>query len=136
MTQGLRMLVVEDNAVNREFLLAVLGRYGQAEAAYSGEEAVEIYGRALEEGRPFELVFMDVMLPGMDGLQTLENIRELERRLRLPEERKAKVIVATALDDERNVARAFFQGHAVSYITKPLSVGQILDELRGFGCID
>lgn len=132
----MRVLIVEDNAVNREFLLAVIGRHGDCEAVGTGEEAVERFEAALDEGRAFDLVFMDVMLPGMDGLQTLERIRELEKRHGLPELRRVKVIVATALDDDRNVARAFFQGQAVSYINKPLSMARVLEELSGLGLID
>ncbi|MCM0756824.1 response regulator [Desulfovibrio aminophilus] len=111
----------------------MLGRHGDCEAAITGEEALDLFQAALRDGPRFDLVFMDVLLPGMDGLQTLERVRELERRAGIPDGEGARVIVATALDDDQHAARAFFQGRAVSYITKPLSVDSIRNELRGFG---
>ncbi|HMM38236.1 MAG TPA: response regulator [Desulfovibrio sp.] len=131
-----RVLIVEDNAVNREFLLAVLSRHGECATAPSGEDALELFQRTLLEGTPFDLVFMDVLLPGMDGLQALERIRDLERSAGRVEGNGAKVVVATALDDDQYAARAFSQDQAVSFIAKPLSVDRILSGLRRFGFLD
>lgn len=134
----MRILVVEDSAVSREFILEsirhceVLGDY-RVDYAETGEKAYEMFTEALVSGDGYDLAFLDIILPGMDGLQLLEKIRANEANLNLDEDRRVKVIMATALDDEKKATRAFFQGQAVSYITKPLTEEKINTELNKFG---
>ncbi|MCF8210471.1 MAG: response regulator [Rhodoferax sp.] len=73
---GLRVLVVDDNARAREIMLAILASQRfQAIAVGSGEEAVAALANAHAQGQPFGLVLMDWMMPGMDGLATIQRIR-------------------------------------------------------------
>lgn len=132
----LRILIVEDEPVNREFLLLALRSHGDCQAVPSGEEAVQAQERALRESRPFDVVFLDILLPGMNGLQALEQLRALEDLHQVPPERRVPVIITTALDDDRTASRAFIQGQAASYITKPFRPGQITEELGRLGLLD
>lgn len=129
----LRALIVEDAPVNREFLLLALEPLAGCEAAGSGEEGLAIFERALRENRPFEVVFLDIGLPGMNGLQTLERMRAAEEAASLPEPRCARVIVTTAMDDDQLARRAFLSGRAASYMTKPFRLRQIREELANLG---
>jgi two-component system chemotaxis response regulator CheY len=132
----LRILIVEDEPVNREFLLMSLQGLGECESVTSGEEAVEAQQRALAESRPFDVIFLDIVLPGMNGLQALEQLRALESKHQIPPERRVPVIVTTSLDDDRAASRAFIQGQALSYMTKPFQPDQIPEELRKLGLLD
>lgn len=132
----LRILIVEDEPVNQEILRLVLREHGDSLAVDTGEDAVLLYRTALDESRPFDVVFLDIMLPGINGLQTLEKLRALEDTFEVPAERRAQVIVTTALDDDRTASRAFIQGHAVSFMTKPFRPGQITEELRKLGLLE
>ncbi|KAF0179639.1 MAG: multi-sensor hybrid histidine kinase [Limisphaerales bacterium] len=73
---GLRLLVVDDNAVNRDLLLhqARVWRM-QGEAVASGPEALARLSAALAEAVPFDVVLVDMMMPGMDGLMLARAIR-------------------------------------------------------------
>jgi len=132
----LRALIVEDAPVNREFLILALKPYADCTPAGSGEEGLAAYTRALRDGQPYDVVFLDIMLPGIDGLKTLELMRAEEDREELPESRRARVIVTTVLDDDRAASRAFISGRAVSYMTKPFRLRQIRDELGKLGLIE
>jgi CheY-like chemotaxis protein len=132
----LRILIVEDEPVNQEYLLLALRGLGECRVASSGEEAVRLHGVALDEAQPFDVVFLDIQLPGIGGLQTMEKLRALEEAFELPEERRACFIVTTALDDDRTASRAFMQGHAVAYLTKPFRARQISEELRKLGLLE
>lgn len=132
----MRVLIVEDSAVNREFLLGLLEEHGECVAVESGEKALECFSEALAGERPFDLVLLDIMLPGIDGLKALERLRAMEQERGVPAGRQARVVVTTGLDDDRNATRAFFQGQAIAYLVKPFTVEKVLGELKGFGLID
>ena len=132
----MKTLIVEDTLINQEFLKMIMEEWGECEVVETGEAAVTTFKDALAGDAPFDLIFMDIMLPGMDGLQALETIRAIEDKEGVPESGQAKVIVTTALDDDANASRAFIQGQALSYITKPIRQDKIEVELRNFGMID
>ncbi len=132
----LRILIVEDEPVNQEFLLLALKNHADCQAVDSGEEALAAFTLALDDNRPFDIVFLDLLLPGIGGLQTLEKLRSLEEHFELPEDRCARVIITTALNDDRAASRAFIQGRAVAYMTKPFRVADIRDELAKLGLLD
>ncbi len=73
---GLRILVVDDNARAREIMLAILASQKfDAQAVSGGAEAITALESAQAQGRPYGLVLMDWMMPGMDGLTTIQRIR-------------------------------------------------------------
>jgi two-component system sensor histidine kinase/response regulator len=73
---GLRILVVDDNARAREIMMAILtSQKFDALAVHSGEEAISALEEAQRAGHAFGLVLMDWMMPGLDGLATIQRIR-------------------------------------------------------------
>lgn len=131
----MRALIVEDTLINQEFLKMIMADHGDCQVVESGEAAIEAFGTALED-EPFDLVFMDIMLPGMDGLQALERIRDMETKSGVAPGKEVKAIVTTALDDDDKASRAYIHGQAISYITKPIRQEKVEDELRKFGLIE
>lgn len=106
-----RVLVVDDNADNRELLTRRLQRKGfVAVAAEGGVRALELI-----EQEPFDAVVLDVMMPDLDGLAVLERIREKHSKTELP------VIMATARSDSGDVVGALERG-ANDYVTKPIDL--------------
>ncbi|MGQ9792676.1 MAG: CHASE4 domain-containing protein [Anaerolineae bacterium] len=74
--EGLRVLVVDDNATNRRILQEMLLTFGcEPSGASCGEEALAIFKRTAGAGAPFELVLLDAHMPDMDGLAVLQAIR-------------------------------------------------------------
>ena len=77
--QGMRVLVVDDNATSRQILVQVLESFSfAANAVGSGEEALEVLGAA-QQTNPYELMLLDWKMPGMDGMETVRRIDGDER---------------------------------------------------------
>ncbi len=110
MPDGLgRVLVVDDDPNNRDLLSRRLKRIGyEAEVARDGQDALD----QIVDGM-FDVVLLDVMMPGLDGFDVLRRIRETRPATDLP------VIMATAKDDSEDVVLALGLG-ANDYVTKPL----------------
>jgi signal transduction histidine kinase len=123
---GPRILVVDDNAANRNMLGRRLQRQGYTvEEARNGHEALDRV--ATEE---FDLVLLDIVMPGMDGFEVLEHMKQDRRMRSIP------VVVISALDELDSVVRAIQIG-AEDYLLKPFDpvllrarIGAILEKKR------
>ena len=104
-----KILVVEDDPAVRDVVEHALSREGmEAATVENGEEALERL-----RGEPFDLVVLDVMLPGIDGISVCRELRADGG-----ENRDIPVVMLTARDDEINVVVGLEVG-ADDYVTKP-----------------
>ena len=116
MSDRKRVLIVDDEADVRLFLQDFLSERDWAvTTAENGEKALE----EIRRNKP-DVVLLDIMMPGMDGLQCLEKIKELDPKI--------TVIMITAFKDETRIARAKGLG-AANYIVKPFSLSYLETEL-------
>jgi len=116
----LRILVVEDEAGLREGLVDLLrGADHQVEAAADGEEALV---RAADP--TLDLMLLDLMLPGIDGIEVCRRVREL--RPGLP------ILMLTARGAEEDKVRGFSAG-ADDYVTKPFGTRELLARVEAIG---
>ena len=129
----MRALIAEDEFLGRKVLANFLNTLFEVDVAVNGLEAVIAFNLAHDEGKPYDLILMDIMMPEMDGLQALAKIRatEYERGLRP----QVKVLMTTALDDAKTVIRAFHDGEAAGYIVKPLQKDKLFAELQKLGFV-
>ncbi|MEI6388436.1 MAG: response regulator, partial [Spirochaetota bacterium] len=73
----LRMLVVEDEFLSRNLLIRMIQKYGTVDGAVDGSEAMSALKAAYEDGHPYDLVFLDIMMPGLDGIETCNQLRKI-----------------------------------------------------------
>jgi two-component system chemotaxis response regulator CheY len=125
----MRILIAEDNPINRQLMLKHLGVVGDCEVAEDGVIAVELFDQALEQGQRYDLVCMDVMMPNMDGHEAVAQIRRLEQEKGIAEANQAKVIMTTAVDSASSFQIAETCG-ANGYLIKPVRKLQLYDELE------
>ncbi|MGN0437674.1 MAG: response regulator [Lachnospiraceae bacterium] len=95
----MRILIADDDFVNRRYLEKILGEYGEVVAVDNGMSAVDETSTAMEEQQLFDLICLDIMMTKLDGYKTLEAIREAEKKYCISEEKRAKVIMISALDE-------------------------------------
>ena len=128
-------MIVEDDFVGRKVMQRLLREYGECDVAVDGVEAINAFELAWEAGAPYDLLFLDIMMPNMSGLDALKLIRTKEKERGVPSAREVKVIMTSALDDVKNVTQSFFQGGATAYLVKPIEREKVLAELHKLGAI-
>ena len=74
----MKTLIVEDDFTSRLLMQELLKGFGMVKVAVDGQEGVEAVRLALKNGEPFNLICLDIMMPELDGQQTLRVIREME----------------------------------------------------------
>jgi len=129
-----RTLIAEDDFASRKFMLHFLQKFGECDVTVDGKEAVEAFTLALDSGEGYDLVCLDIMMPGMDGYEALEKIRALENERGIDEDDQVKVIMTTALNEGRNVSRAFELG-CVAYAGKPVDEEKFVGVLIKLGLL-
>jgi two-component system, sensor histidine kinase and response regulator len=120
---GLRTLVVDDNAVNRRILRATLENWGmQLTVVASGAEALEEMHRAVRLRTPISLVLLDVMMPDMDGFMVAEKIRA-----------QVEIFGATVMmlssAMSTDAAKRCDELDIAGYLVKPASEPELLDAI-------
>ena len=112
-----------------------MSKYGECDVTVDGMEAVDAFTMALDADEGYDLVCLDIMMPELDGYQALKQIREYEKEKGISEEDGAKIIMTTALNEGRNVTKAFELG-CVAYAGKPIDQDKFENVLRKLNLID
>lgn len=128
--KGPPILVVDDDRVSRDILVGFLGRYGEVTAAASGAEAMAAVTRAVRSGKHFRLIFLDLMMPEMDGHEVLRRIRGVEEVYSTST--PSVVAMTTAMGDRGTVLRAR-QGGSEGYFVKPIDLAKLGDWVEAQG---
>ncbi|MCH8923062.1 MAG: response regulator [Planctomycetes bacterium] len=131
-TPETKILIVDDDRLCRVLLDEMLSEYGVRHQAQCGRDAVRIVAQALEDGSPYDLVCLDIMMPGMDGHSVLEEIRRLDAQDGREGKDATKVVMTTALRDSQHCVQAFREG-CEAYLTKPIEDEALAKALDGLG---
>lgn len=133
----MKCLIVEDDFVSRRVLKELISYcvVCDCDIAVNGEEGIASFRLAHECKSPYDLICMDIMMPGIDGIEALSCIRKLERDMGVPPSLEAKVIMTTALGDPKTVVQSFYDAGATSYLVKPISKQKLMSELREIGLL-
>ena len=129
----MRALIAEDEFLGRKVLTVFLNTLFEVDVVVNGREALEAFRLAHDEGKPYDLLLMDIMMPEMDGLTALTQIRALEQQQKIRPQ--VKVLMTTALDDPKTVIRSFHDGEASGYIVKPVRKDKLYEEIKKLGFI-
>ena len=127
----LRVLLAEDDFSSRLLLQTFLARYGECHVVVNGREAVEAFRTALERKRRYDLVCMDIMMPEMDGAEAVRQVRAMEEAQGILSNYGAKIVMTTAVDDIRSVAKCF-QDLCDGYLVKPIDLAKLLGLMKSY----
>lgn len=125
----MRILIAEDDMASRRFITKFMTAYGECDVTVDGIEVIDAFILALDSGKPYDLICMDVMMPKVDGIKALKTIRQLEAVRDIEESKRVKIIVTTALGQTQYVTSAFETGMEV-YVDKPIVTEKMEDAMR------
>lgn len=111
----MRSMIVDDDEMGRLMLATLMEEFGPCDQAANGQEALELFDRALAEGNPYSLICLDIVMPVMDGKTTLINIRERDK----VQGGRTKVFMISACSSPQDIEDAFFEGDCDDYVVKP-----------------
>ena len=129
-----RFLIVDDDKLCCALLGAILSPYGQCTFAYDGREAIDAVRLSLEDGNPYDLVCLDIMMPGTSGHDALTGIRRLEEKHKIFGSDGVQVIMTTALRDSKHCIQSFKEG-CECFVTKPIDQGELMGKIRELGIL-
>ncbi len=128
----MRVLVVEDDFISRRLLCRYLQAQAECDVAVNGNEAIGAFRQILQAGQRYDLICLDIMMPGMDGQETLKRLRAIEEEQGITKADRTKVIMTTALEDHDNVVSAFSNA-CDGYVVKPIEKRKFLETLQEIG---
>ena len=113
-----RILVVDDNKLNLKVALKFMSKYQfQTDECYSGEECIE----RIKRGEKYDIIFMDIMMPTLSGVQTFHELQKIEGF-------NTPVVVALTADAVEGAKERYLSEGFAEYISKPI-VRDHLDEV-------
>ncbi|MGE5508435.1 MAG: Na-translocating system protein MpsC family protein [Chitinophagales bacterium] len=125
----MRVLIAEDEFVSRRLLLGVLSALGECDTVNNGAQALTAIREAMSRGSAYRLLCLDLLMPEVNGLEVLVNLRGWEREQGITEADRTRVIVTTAVDELPSIAQAF-QAGCDAYLTKPVDRRKLQERLR------
>ena len=130
----LRVLLAEDDFTSRLLLQTFLSRYGDCHIAVNGREAVEAFRAALEQGKSYDLICMDIMMPELGGREAVRQIRALEDSRGILSTNGAKIIMTTAVNELKEVANCFHD-LCDAYLVKPIDLAYLLVQIKSYDLV-
>lgn len=128
----IKILLVEDELSSRKILNSFLSHFGRIDIAVNGNEAITAVKESIENSEPYELIFLDIKLPELDGITVLKKIRQFESQHGIDKHTKSKIIMTSANTDKDIILKAARSG-CTAYIIKPIDKTRLYKEIRRHG---
>jgi two-component system chemotaxis response regulator CheY len=128
----MKVLVVDDELVSRKKMEKIMTTFGQCVAVENGADALKEFEEAIGKGEGFDLITLDVSMPGMDGTEVLFEIRMTEQQKNIPKENKVKVIMVTGQSD-KDLVITCMQAGCDGYVVKPFDSAIMAAKIKQIG---
>ena len=130
-----KTLLVDDSAFMRGVMGEILTGFGVSDVteAEDGLQALDKFEQALAEGNSYSLVFLDIVMPVLDGQETLKRIRALEKNAGLDSSERSTIIMVTSLHSPQDMMDAIIEGDCNDYLVKEFEPEHLLRLLIKYG---
>lgn len=127
----MKILIIDDEFVSRVKLQKILLSYGSCHLACNGEEAMQAFVSAHEDGAPYDLATVDINLPDIKGQELVDQFRQYEKANKLFH-KEIKVLMVSIMTDSKNIMSSFKKG-CEGYLSKPFNPEQVRASILGLG---
>ena len=137
MKKYLKTMIVDDEEVAADLLEIMLNKLGvkNIATASTGRQALDMFDDCLKSGYPYSLVFLDIMMPEMNGQEILKQMRSAEKEAGIASFDRSTIIMTTALTSTDAMVEAIFEGDCSDYLVKPVSSEYLREMLANNGFI-
>ena len=126
---NMKILIIDDDPVCQTLFQLSLKHLGRCDTANCGREAVSAFENALVNNDRYDLITLDIVMPDMNGRESLDAIRNLEKKHSLDNASDAvKVIIVTSMDDPDSFFEAIEDG--CEAVAKPVTKKELLEKIR------
>ncbi|GAM09018.1 hybrid signal transduction histidine kinase L [Geobacter sp. OR-1] len=127
-----KCLIVDDEELARETLSLLLTGV-ECEMAKDGNEAVAKFEKSLDDGNRFDLVFLDIVMPELNGHETGKALRKREKDRNIPVGERTKIVMLTALNSPNDVMESMMSSQSSAYLVKPVEPQKLRETLSKIG---
>ncbi|WP_320043368.1 response regulator [uncultured Desulfobacter sp.] len=124
-----RMLIVDDEEIGRTVMEEIFSKYGPSVSVSSGTDALQVYQKGIEKGKPFDLVLLDISLKDISGMEVLKKIKTIDAGLK---EHKSMVIMVTS-HGEKDIVIGCIKSGCKAYFIKPLKQDAVDKKMAELG---
>lgn len=130
-----RILVADPDTINRRLLASLMERHGECEQAEDGYQALRRIRAAIDALQPFRLICLDPLLPNLDSLEVLRQMRRMEKKANIGDGGRALAIAIPSPDETSNIHSAQLTLECNGRLFKPICERRLLEELTRLGMI-
>lgn len=131
----MKVLIAEDDLISRKFLYKILSQYGECDLVVDGLEALDAFLISHKENKLYDLICLDIMMPKIDGVKGLKNMKNLEAQKGILTDQRSKFIMVTALAETQIVQNTFELG-CDGFVAKPIDTVKLVELLQKLGLVD
>ena len=130
----MKILIADDDFTSCTMLKEMLANFGTVHVADSGRRALAYVKKTLADISYYDLICLDMYMPGLSGERTLMEIRKLEKDFGRNGFNAAKIVVMTTVNDSETI-RSAFRGNCDAYWVKPFDRKIMMEYLNRFNLV-
>ena len=138
MRREAKTLVVDDSSIALLMTGYMLNKMGIVDIteAEDGLQALDKFSQAVQNGTPYSLVFLDIVMPKLGGQEALRRMRAIEAEAGITEENRSVIIMATSLHSTEDMMNALIEGDCSDYLVKPFKAEDVKGLLIRYGFLE
>ncbi|MEI6208674.1 MAG: response regulator [Desulfuromonadales bacterium] len=131
-----RFLIVDDEILSLTILKDFLSEFAHCDGAQNGKTAYEMFEKAVMDGKPYDLICSDIVMPEMGGHELVHKVRDREKSLPVQHLLHTKIFMISTSSTPKDMTCALWDNDCDDYVVKPFQREQLKSLLEKYNLID